>query len=147
MKKLIVVLLLLLFTLSLYPREDDLSLQQKYDNLLKEYDSLKVKYNDLIDIANGFEDLYNKEKSKKEIVYAQVEEDMKIIANFKKPFIGMNIGTFITLDKNLQIEAFANLRANIYFWKYFTVSPEVYLKLYPEIGGGIGISLGFVIFK
>jgi hypothetical protein len=111
----------------------------------EKYEYLKAERNDLIEMYN----LYLAANNRTNEIITSIEisnESLKKLRNFIASNMRYGIGprVIIGLDRSLDIDLYTGLFFDVYFFNgHFAISPEAYIKLLSEMGGGLGFSCKF----
>jgi len=87
-----------------------------FDDLLKKYNDMSIEFTKTNDFLKSYKPFY--------------------------PKFGFDIGAGIGVDNTLMIDT--QIKSGLYFFfdKRFFINPEIYVKPYKNIGGGLSLSIG-----
>ena len=142
MKKLIVILLISLSSCIILQSESwstmtDKQKFQAFTDALQLSDDYKAKY----ELQKTLYDDVLKEYNDMSIEYKKTNDFLKSYKPFYPKF-GFDIGAGIGVDNTLMIDT--QIKSGLYFFfgKRFFINPEIYVKPYKNIGGGLSLSIG-----
>ena len=126
-------------------KKEKLTDRQIWDKLTddQKYESFKTANNSYYDLK----EIDDARQGREELLVRELEKDVKLLKSIKNPFISLSIGAGFVVDEKINIDIEAQVDLQIYLNKYFYIEPYVTAKLKQNIGGGIGVKVGFLLYK